>query len=81
MATRLVQACLELLGHGIVMTVMLIMFRGIELVVHILWGTERKLYGFLPFSYMIDTADLLIFWSLLYCGISAAVRAYRGETE
>jgi hypothetical protein len=69
----------ELVGHAFAMALVLISFWMIEALYNLLWGSERLLFGFLPFHWVIDAADFFAFLAFSYAGIISSIRAFRGE--
>lgn len=76
---RVAKACFELIAHSLIFAVMFVAFWGIEHLVDVLWGSQRLMFGVIPFTSLIDAADIVMFLSLLWCGVTSAVKAYRGE--
>ena len=79
---RAFAAILEFSGHLFVILVLLLGFRLIEFVMHLLWGpTERLFLGSLPMRYVFDVADLTLLGVLLVYGIYAVVKEYTRDPD
>ncbi len=79
---RLRRGAAELIAHGAMLALILLIIRGIESLMGRLWGAEKLLFGVIPVRYVFDGADLVLLAVFLTIGIWAILSAYfrkRGE--
>jgi hypothetical protein len=68
----------EIIGHIVTMLIVIFGFYLVGSWSHFLWG-DKKLFGAVPWGWMIDAADVYAFIAFVYSGTTQAIRAYKGE--
>lgn len=73
-------AVIEWLSHCLIVAAILAGMRGLQVLVHWLWGDEELMFlGLVPLEHLFHTADFLLLAAVLTLGIACVVRAYRGR--
>jgi hypothetical protein len=69
----------EIVGHVVAMLLVLSGFYLVEAWVHYLWGNSRLLFGVVPWTWLIDAADVFTFVAFVASGIRMSIKAYNGD--
>jgi hypothetical protein len=68
----------ELIGHTVTLLIVIFGFWVVGVWGHY-WMGSKRLFGVIPWEWLIDAADLYAFVLLAYTGTTQAIRAYRDE--
>ena len=78
---RLRRGAAELISHGTMAALMLLGFKGLELLIRVLWGKDKVLLGKIPIAYIFDAGDGLLLVGFLTIGVLFILRAYYREPK